>query len=86
MKMPVLSRKKAGLKFSLVHTGSAYTLSLLTPVLAKNVSINTGDGSVILSDNFFDLQPGEVKKIFFNSVKSLTDADIRLVCLNNLDI
>lgn len=81
-----LALQKAGLKFSLVHTGSAYTLSLLTPVLAKNVSINTGDGSVILSDNFFDLQPGEVKKIFFNSVKSLTDVDIRLVCLNNLDI
>ncbi len=39
--------------------GLEYTLTLRSPVLARDVYVSFGDADVELSDNYFDLLPGE---------------------------
>jgi len=40
-------------------SGGSYSLSLKSPVLARQVYVSFGDNDVEISDNYFDLLPNE---------------------------
>jgi beta-mannosidase len=50
----------------------AYTLQLQSPVLARHVYVSFGDNEVEVSDNYFDLLPGEAVTL---RLKSKADVD-----------
>jgi len=50
----------------------AYTLRLRSPVLARHVYLSFGDNEVEVSDNYFDLLPGEAVTL---QLKSQADVD-----------
>lgn len=55
-----LNLLKPDLKFEVNGSGKEYSIKLNTNVLAKNIFIQTADGiDVQLSDNYFDLLPGQ---------------------------
>jgi beta-mannosidase len=62
----------ANLKTELMTAGDAYRLKVSSPVLARSVYINFGDADAGLSDNYFDLLPGQTVEI---SVKSKANED-----------
>ena len=53
----------ATLKTELAKTGDSYRLKISSPVLAKSVYISFGDVDAELSDNYFDLLPGQTAEI-----------------------
>ncbi len=53
-------------------SAGAYTLRLQSPVLARHVYASFGDNEVELSDNYFDLLPGEAVTL---RLRSKTDVD-----------
>ena len=71
---------------TLSQSGAEYTITLQSPKLARNVYVSFGDFDVEISDNYFDLLPGEAATITLKSsatldqlkgalkVTSLTDA------------
>ena len=77
---------KPAIESKLVAGSDGYTLTLKSPVLARNVYVSFGDLDVTLSDNYFDLIPGEQGNIQLTTtatlpqlqqalkVKSLSDA------------
>jgi len=62
---------KAAIESNLSSKGSTYTITLRSPVLARNVYLSFGDLDVKLSDNYFDLLPSERKVIQVNSSTTL---------------
>lgn len=55
------------LNAELTRTGAFYTLRLAATSLTRNVFLSFGNDSVTLSDNYFDLLPGETRYITINS-------------------
>jgi beta-mannosidase len=53
----------ATLKTELAKTGDSYRLKISSPVLAKSIYISFGDMDAELSDNYFDLLPGQTAEI-----------------------
>lgn len=49
--------------YTLTKTENGYSMVLSSDKLAKNVLIETGDETVVFSDNYFDLLPGKEKKV-----------------------
>lgn len=80
-----LKLTKTVLRHTLAHTGQTYTVTITSPELARNVRVSAGNDSIIFSDNYFDLQPGQYKTITFQSDKSLTEGDIKLKTINELN-
>ena len=62
---------KPGIQSSLTKSGDAYTLTLQSPVLARNVYVSFGNLEVTPSDNYFDLLPGEPITVSFKNPASL---------------
>jgi len=61
---------KATVTLAAAPAEGGYTLTLSTDRLAKNVLLSTeADG--FFSDNYFDLLPGETRKVFFKTTKKL---------------
>ena len=54
---------KATIAADITGSGPDYTITLRSPVLARNVYISFGDLDAKLSDNYFDLLPGEAMVI-----------------------
>jgi beta-mannosidase len=50
-----------------------FALNVSAPSLAKNVFIDFGDANISLSDNYFDVLPGESKSIELTSTLSLSE-------------
>ena len=50
---------KPAIRSGIVATNNGYRLTLKSPVLARNVYLTFGDLDVSVSDNYFDLVPGE---------------------------
>lgn len=77
---------RPAIKVGISHSGIDYTITLRSPVLARNVYLSFGDLDVVLSDNYLDLLPGEETVVVLRTsatleqlqqavkVKSLTDA------------
>jgi beta-mannosidase len=55
--------KPAQLKIETTGAKDSYTIRITSPVLARSVYLSFGDLDVQLSDNYFDLLPGETAEI-----------------------
>ncbi len=67
LELPVAPKIESNLSKS----GDGYALILRTPALARNVYVAFGDLDVQVSDNYFDLLPGEPLTITLKSVSTL---------------
>ena len=77
-----LNLPKADVKYSVKEENGETIVELTTDVLAKDVQVYTVLGHGTFSDNFFDLDAGETKRIVFKTEKpAVTDFVIR--CLND---
>ncbi|MFW6043509.1 MAG: beta-mannosidase [Marinilabiliaceae bacterium] len=65
-------------------TENGYELTANTDRVAKNVYLETPDGSGHFSDNFFDLLPGERKIIKLKVDKEIDPREIKIKTLNDL--
>ena len=54
-------------EYSVTVAESGYVIELSTDVLAKNVYLSSQDSEGFFSDNYFDMLPGERRKITFSS-------------------
>src|SRR5208283_4539183 len=62
----------APLKTELTNAGDSYRLKISSPVLAKSVYISFGEADAEVSDNYFDLLPGQSVEI---TIKTKADED-----------
>ena len=56
-------------------------ISISSDVLAKYVFVKTNNTNIKLSDNYFDLQAGEIKKIKYDGSIALTKSNIQIMSL-----
>jgi len=62
---------KAAIDAEITGTGPDYTITLRSPVLMRNVYVSFGDLNTKLSDNYFDVLPGEARVIRLTASASL---------------
>ena len=76
---------KPAIQSSITSGGSTYTITLRSPVLARNVYLSFGDLDVKLSDNYFDLLPSEEMTIQLTSSSPLDQlkAELKIVSLTD---
>jgi beta-mannosidase len=63
--------KPAQLKVDTTGAGGSYKIRVTSPVLARSVYLSFGELDVQISDNYFDLLPGETVEIAAHSTASL---------------
>ncbi|MGA3262858.1 MAG: glycoside hydrolase family 2 protein, partial [Terracidiphilus sp.] len=63
--------KPAALKVEAAGAGGSYKVRITSPVLARSVYLSFGNLDVKLSDNYFDLLPGETVEIAAASAATL---------------
>lgn len=63
----------AKLTTHLVKTGDAYTLRISSPVLARDVYVSFGNLHVRLSDNYFNILPGDPAHITIRSKQPISE-------------
>jgi beta-mannosidase len=73
----------ANIKTELAQAADGYHLRLTSPVLARSVYVTFGAASPELSDNYFDLLPGETVDVVVKSQEPLDQlkATMRVVSL-----
>ncbi len=64
-----LNLEKPEIKIDAVKTDDGYELKLNTDKFAKDVCLSFEDQDGFFEDNYFDLFPGEVKKVKFQTNK-----------------
>jgi beta-mannosidase len=64
---------QAQIASELSQTGTSYRLHLSSPVLAKSVYVSFGTMEVKLSDNYFDLLPGQAVDVSITSAASIEE-------------
>jgi beta-mannosidase len=62
-----ISLSKPNIVFTTAQNGNQIDITLKTDVLAKSVYLSFPDNEGFFSDNYFDLMPGEIKKLTFKS-------------------
>jgi beta-mannosidase len=67
LRLPV----KPAVHSSITGTAPNYSITLLSPVLVRNVYLSFGDLQVTPSDNYFDLLPGEETTVHLTSSSTL---------------
>lgn len=75
----------AKLETALTRQGDHYVLRLLAPVLARDVYITFGELDVKVSDNYFDLLPGESQEIVITSDATLSQLQEQLKVVSLVD-
>jgi beta-mannosidase len=77
--------KPASLKVETVGANGRYEVRVTSPVLARSVYLSFGDLDVKVSDNYFDLLPGETVEIAATSAASLEalKAQLKVVSLTD---
>jgi beta-mannosidase len=80
-----LPQAKIASELSAVKPGESYVLHLASPALAKSVYISFGNLDTKLSDNYFDLMPGQPIDLTIASAASLDDlkANMRVISLTD---
>jgi beta-mannosidase len=63
----------------------SYKIRITSPVLARSVYLSFGNLDVKLSDNYFDLLPGETVEITATTVASLDDLKAQLKVISLTD-
>lgn len=69
---------KASVQSAVQKDGEKYSVTLSCKTLAKNVFLDIEGSNVHFSENYFDLLPGEIKTVFFDSVLSQEELTKRL--------
>ena len=62
-----------------------YTIRVTSPVLARSVYLSFGSLDVQVSDNYFDLLPGETREITATSAASLDELKAQLHLMSLTD-
>jgi len=77
--------KPAALKVETTGANGSYKVRVTSPVLARSVYLSFGDLDVKVSDNYFDLLPGETAEITATSAASLDalKAQLKVVSLTD---
>jgi len=77
--------KPALLKVETMGAQGSYKIRITSPVLARSVYLSFGNLDVKLSDNYFDLLPGETVEITATTVASLDDLKAQLKVISLTD-
>jgi beta-mannosidase len=77
--------KPAQLKVATMGAQGSYKIRIGSPVLARSVFLSFGNLDVKLSDNYFDLLPGETVEITVTSVSTLDDLKAQLKVISLTD-
>jgi beta-mannosidase len=77
--------KPAALKIETSGANGSYKLSVTSPVLARSVSISAGSLDVKLSDNYFDILPGDTIQIVATTTSTLDKLKAQLKVLSLTD-
>jgi beta-mannosidase len=77
--------KPAALKVETAGAGGTYKIRITSPVLARSVSLAFGSLDVKVSDNYFDLMPGETVEVTATSAASLdaVKAQLKVISLSD---
>lgn len=75
----------AALKVEISSTDGSYKIRVSSPVLARSVYLSFGDLEVNLSDNYFDLLPGETREIDVKTRAALSDLKAQLKVISLTD-
>jgi beta-mannosidase len=77
--------KPAALKIETSGANGRYKIRISSPVLARSVYLSAGNLDVKLSDNYFDLLPGETNEITVTTTASLgaLKAELRVISLTD---
>jgi hypothetical protein len=70
------------IQLSLTATEDGYMLSMASDKLVKNLFIDIPDPDAFLSDNYFDLLPGQNKEVKIKTTQALTQNDLKIKHLN----
>jgi beta-mannosidase len=77
--------KPAALKVDVTGTGGSYQINVTAPVLARSVYVSFGDVDAKVSDNYFNLLPGETVTITATSAASLDALKAQLKVISLTD-
>ena len=77
--------KTATLKVETSGENGSYTMRVTSPVLARDVYISFGNLDVKLSDNYFDVLPGQTVVIIATGAASLADLKSQLKVISLTD-
>ena len=77
--------KTAQLKIEATGAKGSYKIRITSPVLARSVYLSFGNLDVQLSDNYFDLLPGETAEIAVTSAVSLDELKAQLQVISLRD-
>jgi len=80
-----INLKPAALKVETSGENGSYTIRVTSPVLARSVYLSFGDLDVKVSDNYFDLLPGETVGITATSAVSLDALKAQLKVISLTD-
>jgi beta-mannosidase len=75
----------AALKVETTGANGVYKIRVTSPVLARDVYLSFGDLDVKLSDNYFDLLPGETGEITVTSAATLAALKAQLKVISLTD-
>ncbi len=80
-----LKLPEADVMLSTRRTENGYEVLLTTNALAKNIFLDTPYGDVKFSDNYFDMLPGETKKVEMITTRDIDSGnDLKILMLNDL--
>ncbi|MGB6687648.1 MAG: glycoside hydrolase family 2 protein [Terracidiphilus sp.] len=77
--------KPAVLKVEATGANGSYKIRVTSPVLSRSVYLSFGDLNVKLSDNYFDMLPGETAEISATSANSLNELKAQLKVISLAD-
>ena len=77
--------KPADLSVETIGENGIYRIGITSPVLARSVYLSFGSLDVRLSDNYFDLLPGDTVEIQATSASSLADLKAQLKVISLVD-
>lgn len=76
---------EAVLNTEIIKEGNDWILEIRTDKIARDVHLNVPNSNIFFTDNYFDLLPGETKRIYIQNVKGETieKSEIKINMLNN---
>jgi beta-mannosidase len=77
--------KPATLRVETTGEKGNYKVSISSPVLARDVYLSFGNLDVKVSDNYFDLLPGETSEITATSAAALADLKLQMKVISLTD-
>jgi beta-mannosidase len=76
---------QAALKTELSGEGGSYKIRITSPVLARSVYVSFGNLDVDISDNYFDLLPGETIELTVKSASSIEELKSQMKLISLVD-